>query len=422
MPKSAALRRLESTFPRSCKSRDDYGSQAFRRLAAAARHALRVHDPALEHQPRVRRGPPDPAAHHLERLPALGRKAGTGAPIGTDSALAVARQTVLHDSRHPSRIVLPSCLADRSIGKADRSDTPQLHRRGRALATVVLHNAPQNRIGVQDGRRARAALRQVESSGARAFSCVPRGSDFSFGGDIEPWPEWSDRELRSQFQEFMEVFNRFERIPVPTITAVQGLCFGGGFELALRSDVVFAGEGASFGHPEQSIAIVTLLGGVYRVAERAGRSKAMEWALTSERVAAARSEALRGDQPGRPGRRAGGRRHHVRAKVAHGPTRRTPRTRRCCAPGRSAGSQRPTRPCSTSPSHSSRPRTPAPPSPRPSRRCGPVVGAPPCRSRAGRRRQMPSHQRSTSHPASRRRSPTSRPTSIAAGGRRSPRR
>ena len=42
----------------------------------------------------------------------------------------------------------------------------------------------------------------------------------------------------------MEVFNRFERIPVPTITAVQGLCFGGGFELALRSDVVFAGEGA----------------------------------------------------------------------------------------------------------------------------------------------------------------------------------
>ena len=40
-------------------------------------------------------------------FPRWDRNAGTGAPIGTDSALAVARQTVLHDSRHPSRIVLP---------------------------------------------------------------------------------------------------------------------------------------------------------------------------------------------------------------------------------------------------------------------------------------------------------------------------
>jgi enoyl-CoA hydratase/carnithine racemase len=158
------------------------------------------------------------------------------------------------------------------------------------LATVVLHNAPQNRIGVQMVAELDAALGQVETSGARAVLVRAEGSDFSFGGDIEPWPEWSDRELRSHFQEFMEVFNRFERIPVPTITAVQGLCFGGGFELALRSDVLVAGQGATFGHPEQSIAIVTLLGGIYRVAERVGRSKAMEWALTSERVPAAEME------------------------------------------------------------------------------------------------------------------------------------
>jgi enoyl-CoA hydratase/carnithine racemase len=54
----------------------------------------------------------------------------------------------------------------------------------------------------------------------------------------------------------------------------------------LRADVIFAGTSARFGHPEQTIAIVTLLGGIYRVAERAGRARAYEWALTSERVAA----------------------------------------------------------------------------------------------------------------------------------------
>ena len=58
----------------------------------------------------------------------------------------------------------------------------------------------------------------------------------------------------------------------------------------MRADVIIAGRTARFGHPEQSIAIVTLLGGVYRIAERAGRSRAMRWALTSEQVPAEEME------------------------------------------------------------------------------------------------------------------------------------
>ncbi|MGU7780085.1 enoyl-CoA hydratase/isomerase family protein [Burkholderia sp. PU8-34] len=74
------------------------------------------------------------------------------------------------------------------------------------------------------------------------------------------------------------------------VAAVQGLCFGGGFELALRADVIFAAESATFWHPEQTLGIVTVLGGIYRVAERAGRARASEWALTSEKVPTATME------------------------------------------------------------------------------------------------------------------------------------
>lgn len=158
------------------------------------------------------------------------------------------------------------------------------------LGTVRLHNPPQNRIDAQMTEELDAALRDIETGGARAVLLHADGADFSFGGDIEPWPEWTDHELRSHFGEAMAVFNRLERLAVPTIAAVQGLCFGGGFELALRADVIFAGQSARFGHPEQSIAIVTLLGGIYRVAERAGPARAMEWALTSERVPAGEME------------------------------------------------------------------------------------------------------------------------------------
>jgi enoyl-CoA hydratase/carnithine racemase len=114
-----------------------------------------------------------------------------------------------------------------------------------------------------------------------------QGPNFSFGGDIVDWPDMSVRQLRATFEQYMAVFNRFERLPLPVVAAVQGLCFGGGLELAIRADMIVAAESARFGHPEQTLGIVTLLGGIYRIAERAGRSFASEWALTSEQIPAA---------------------------------------------------------------------------------------------------------------------------------------
>jgi enoyl-CoA hydratase/carnithine racemase len=158
------------------------------------------------------------------------------------------------------------------------------------VATITLDNAPQNRIGDQMVEELAAAMAGIASSDARAVLLCAAGPDFSFGGDILPWPERSRSELRATFERYMNVFNQFERLPLPVVAAVQGLCFGGGLELALRADVVFASDTARFGHPEQTLGIVTLLGGVYRVAERAGRARASEWALTSEQVSAAALE------------------------------------------------------------------------------------------------------------------------------------
>lgn len=154
------------------------------------------------------------------------------------------------------------------------------------VATVTLDNPPQNRIDDRMADELADATAAITRGGARAVLLRAEGPDFSFGGDITDWPDADGGELRARFERYMSVFNEFERVPVPVIAAVQGLCLGGGFELALRADVIFAAESARFGHPEQTIAIVTLLGGIYRVAERAGRARAIEWALTSERVAA----------------------------------------------------------------------------------------------------------------------------------------
>jgi enoyl-CoA hydratase/carnithine racemase len=155
------------------------------------------------------------------------------------------------------------------------------------IAIITIDNPPQNRLGAEFMTQFSQAVEAVAGSGARAAVIEGRGENFSFGGDIRPWPDLSATELRALLDRWLTVFNRFERLPIPTIAAVRGLCYGGGFELALRCDLIVAGASATFAHPEQSLAITTLLGGVYRVAERAGRPFAAKLAFTSMPVGAA---------------------------------------------------------------------------------------------------------------------------------------
>ena len=189
------------------------------------------------------------------------------------------------------------------------------------VATITLNNPPQNRLAEQMIAELEEALTTVGQSDARAVLLRAEGPDFSFGGDILPWDGMSNSALRSLFERYMNTFNRFERMPIPVVAAVQGLCFGGGLELALRADIVFAGESARFGHPEQTLGIATMLGGIYRVAERAGRFRAAEWAFTSEQVPAATMERFGVVNRVIPDMKLLEEAHSFALKMARGPTR-----------------------------------------------------------------------------------------------------
>lgn len=114
------------------------------------------------------------------------------------------------------------------------------------IATIVLDRSPQNRIDDQMVDELATAVSAIERSDARVVLVRAEGENFSFGGDITSWPDDTPRQLRARFEGYMDVFNRFERLPLPVIAVVQGLCAGGGFELALRADVIFAAESATF--------------------------------------------------------------------------------------------------------------------------------------------------------------------------------
>ncbi len=155
------------------------------------------------------------------------------------------------------------------------------------VAVLEFDNPPHNRLARGLLSAFEDAIGEIRRDGSvRTVILSARGNNFSHGGDISIWPGVSPAEMRQRIVGSIKRANLLQDLALPTIAAVQGNCFGGGFEYALRCDIIIAADDARFCHTEQSLGVFTLLGGVQRVAERAGRARAMKWALTSERVSA----------------------------------------------------------------------------------------------------------------------------------------
>ena len=155
-----------------------------------------------------------------------------------------------------------------------------------AIARITIDHPVDNRINFEMRQELLEAIEQVATSDARVLVIKAAGENFSLGGDVRDWPGVSVAELRPKIEVFARALDHLQELEIPTIASVQGGCMGGGFELALGCDLIIAGRSARFAFPEGLIGIPTLQGGVYNMAERIGRAKAIELAFLSEPVSA----------------------------------------------------------------------------------------------------------------------------------------
>jgi enoyl-CoA hydratase/carnithine racemase len=140
-----------------------------------------------------------------------------------------------------------------------------------AVGTVTLDSPPLNLLGQELISDLQAAFRQVESArGVRALVLRGEGNVFSAGADVALFGGKSAAELRPLISSFIDLGQRIERLPYPTLAAVHGTCMAGGLELALFCDLLWAAQGTMLGLPETRLGIVPLAGGIERIAARAG--------------------------------------------------------------------------------------------------------------------------------------------------------
>ncbi|HEV8325693.1 MAG TPA: enoyl-CoA hydratase-related protein [Myxococcota bacterium] len=115
---------------------------------------------------------------------------------------------------------------------------------------------------------------------------------FIAGADIRQFPELSPAGARRLSEEGMAVTFLVESLAKPVLAAVNGFALGGGCEMALACDFIYAAHTARFGQPEVKLGLVPGYGGTQRLARRIGRARAFELIATGEMIDAARALAL----------------------------------------------------------------------------------------------------------------------------------
>src|ERR1700726_150133 len=161
-----------------------------------------------------------------------------------------------------------------------------------AIGNIVLANPPFNRLDLRFAEALRGAVHQASEADIRVLVVRAEGPHFSFGGEVRECPGKDVNWFRTFVAEVNLAYRAIEALRVPTIAAVQGVAFGGGFELALACDFLVAAESTVFRCVEVTTAMLPIAGALQRLAERVGRARASRFAMLGEPISGVEAGAL----------------------------------------------------------------------------------------------------------------------------------
>ena len=167
------------------------------------------------------------------------------------------------------------------LSAPDQEFAPVARELDGQVAVLTMQHRPHNLIGAELFDALIDGMRWAVEQKARAVLLRSGLRNFCAGADMGMFDS-AERGVAPDL-DLTELLRVFDRLPIPIVAAVHGVCVGGGLELALASDLIVAAESAKLGCVEAVLGLNPLMGAIQRITQRAGAARAKEMALLARR-------------------------------------------------------------------------------------------------------------------------------------------
>jgi enoyl-CoA hydratase/carnithine racemase len=142
------------------------------------------------------------------------------------------------------------------------------------IGMLMLDHPPQNTMTLAFFQEMQVMMSRLPSmAGLKAVIIHGNGRHYSSGADLAELLRNIDEQImRDNYRAFVVL----EKMKIPVISAIRGVCLGSAFELALFSHFRICSEDSVLGLPESTFNLMPGIGGIQRVAALAGKAKAIE--------------------------------------------------------------------------------------------------------------------------------------------------
>jgi cyclohexa-1,5-dienecarbonyl-CoA hydratase len=158
-----------------------------------------------------------------------------------------------------------------------------------SVARITLNQPPLNIIDIPMIGEMRSALARVQAAGDLKVLVIDhQGKAFSAGVSIK---DHTPDKVGEMIEKFHGMFRLLNSLAIPSLALVDGMALGGGCELAVFCDMVFASDRATFGQPEIKVGVFPPVAAVL-FPHLIGRNRALELLLTGDVIEATEAKAM----------------------------------------------------------------------------------------------------------------------------------
>jgi enoyl-CoA hydratase len=162
------------------------------------------------------------------------------------------------------------------------------------IGTLTINRPDKlNALNIQVLRELKGALTELRAAPIRGLIVTGEGEKaFIAGADIAEMKSMETGEALAFSELGQLVTLAFEALPYPCVACVNGFALGGGFEMALSCDFIFASKNAVFGLPEVKLGLIPGFGGTQRLMKIVGERRAREIIFSGRNISSDEAKNL----------------------------------------------------------------------------------------------------------------------------------